>query len=1462
MSSDKPWSDLTQKANPVGADKLAILDSEDADPDTTNKTITIESLPTGSDTLSGLTIDVAKDWLDFDILNTGDLGINTSTPGIILSADFTSITKTVQIENTAVSTDTADLTAIAADEATLNLVSTNEPPGDKWFRMSTHDSKTFLSPVSDSAGSLGDFAILHHETLRFEVAGPMDIDDYITMTQLAQSTGSTLIEVALTSGGTGYIEGEDVTLTGQISSAANADARVHVTNGIIDRVHIVDGGSGYMDTEGLTIFGQISSQSDAVGTAVTNIVLNDTGQLFVLDNGSGTSTLIFKDDANVEHDLVAGNIVGPTPSTDKAIATWVGTDGDELQDNPNVTISSSGLLHIDNGNDLDLGNSANSENFDNGDLVNIRHLLLKEDQTTTPFIEFFNTEDTVPNNNPFGRLRFFGLDDSSTKREFGRIGVEMADVQTASFAAQYKIQLATDGAEFVDWFDLNVGNSGIIQNYFPTLAEHTVAIAESKSDMQKVNIIEFKTLKMFNVNSLDSAAGLVAQGQGNAIMNLIDLTALDNQKWFSLATSQGVTEITTLDDTSTTGGILLIKVCSGGTGYTNGETATVVGTESSSNTATVTLTTSGGVITAITPSAPGFGGSGYLFDEFVTITGDTSTVNNAVVYISQNAGVIDGYFFSPGTGYTNDEEAIVTGQNSASNDARATLSVTGGAITAATILDVGTNYNQNEPVTLTGQTSNQTDANAKVTLTFAGTQFISFIHSTGIAEYHAPLEIQGVNITFERSGGGVDTLSGFPSGTAYIDQELVDIINATGSGFLGRATVAGGVIQSVVVIDAGTGYTDTESVNLNGQLSSQTDAVATTNVSSDGKGFIDMQETTEPANPASDFGRLYVFDNSGTTGLFFRDSVGTTTDLLAAGVTTLGGLTDVNLAGQGVGSVLYNDDGTNWLQLSAGADGQVLTLVSGKPAWSGAGGGATVLNDLTDVTITPPTVNDLLVSDVEGDWINRQGIFVGILGLGTQAQDLTMGNNKVILGTAALEFTATTQNIVSNGSDLQYNINSGSHDWKISTTTKMALDNSALSLTSIDLTGANTVEITQASTPLLEFFKTATIGNGSVTNSIDFFGTDVGGSTKVQEASIDVTSEENAVGLTEGGLFFNIFRSGGAVPMMSFNDAKSDEIILLKKANFTVTATDPGLNVGSKTDPDPTGGINGDIYYNTTNSKFRAFENDNWVDMIGAAGGQTPWLSDIDADGFDLTDLSNLEFRVPTEGVPAVGTTSIYATTNGMTFIIPTGDEFSYTIQGVSQYTFSETALDVQGNNITNIGILQFNDINTKLDQVGTDLNFSVVTGGNFFFKDGIITEYSMSSSTFDVNGNTITNISQLVTETVFPAQTGMVRMANSERVGWRNAANLDDIFIEANSSDDIVFSIDSIIEYTFSSTQTDFGGNNLVNVGYQDIDRITDPSNPAVDHGRFYVKQIDVNNDGLFIRIKQNGSFQEVQIV
>ena len=53
-----------------------------------------------------------------------------------------------------------------------------------------------------------------------------------------------------------------------------------------------------------------------------------------------------------------------------------------------------------------------------------------------------------------------------------------------------------------------------------------------------------------------------------------------------------------------------------------------------------------------------------------------------------------------------------------------------------------------------------------------------------------------------------------------------------------------------------------------------------------------------------------------------------------------------------------------------------------------------------------------------------------------------------------------------------------------------------------------------------------------------------------------------------------------------------------------------------------------------------------------------------------------------------------------------------------------------------------------------------------------------------------------------------------------------------------------------------------LVTGTYIDILKVGSPADPSADIGRLYVKEIDANNDGLFIKVKRGTSIVEVQLV
>lgn len=139
----------------------------------------------------------------------------------------------------------------------------------------------------------------------------------------------------------------------------------------------------------------------------------------------------------------------------------------------------------------------------------------------------------------------------------------------------------------------------------------------------------------------------------------------------------------------------------------------------------------------------------------------------------------------------------------------------------------------------------------------------------------------------------------------------------------------------------------------------------------------------------------------------------------------------------------------------------------------------------------------------------------------------------------------------------------------------------------------------------------------------------------------------------------------------------------------------------------------------------------------GSSGSQTPWTSDIDADGFDLVDLSDLKFRETTGGL-AGSDVGFYRDNSGdLTGNVLTGKDFNIAINGTDEYAFNSTTAAFGNNSITNLGSNVTAAAGLVINTTSGDLDLQA--NGNVLLQpastgDTIVT--IDNDSNFQVNGS------------------------------------------------------------------------------------------------------------------------------
>ena len=328
------------------------------------------------------------------------------------------------------------------------------------------------------------------------------------------------------------------------------------------------------------------------------------------------------------------------------------------------------------------------------------------------------------------------------------------------------------------------------------------------------------------------------------------------------------------------------------------------------------------------------------------------------------------------------------------------------------------------------------------------------------------------------------------------------------------------------------------------------------------------------------------------------------------------------------------------------------------------------------------------------------------------------------------------------------------------------------------------------------------------------------------------------------------------------------------KNTFAHSATTAGITV-LPVAGNPSGQADGDMWLNLTTQQL--FARINGVDVdLGAAGGgsQTPWLQDIVAGGFDLTDLSNILFRTTT-GAPTATDRSIhYEDTEGMVFNALTGDVYRLEINGILEYSYSATTADFNSNNVTNMGTL-----NTHIIPGGTS-TFAIVSdtlavfaattslqlegiisdetgsGGALVFASSPVivtpTIASFTNATHDhtagAGGGQLTNTA--LTSGVFAAITGLGTQTQPLVMGTNSITGINDLeftddvtlpastvtylskgtvnlFLNVPTGDIFDFTVNAVSQMTINVSTIDFQGNTLTDI--LDITAITSLNGVAI---------------------------------
>ena len=319
---------------------------------------------------------------------------------------------------------------------------------------------------------------------------------------------------------------------------------------------------------------------------------------------------------------------------------------------------------------------------------------------------------------------------------------------------------------------------------------------------------------------------------------------------------------------------------------------------------------------------------------------------------------------------------------------------------------------------------------------------------------------------------------------------------------------------------------------------------------------------------------------------------------------------------------------------------------------------------------------------------------------------------------------------------------------------------------------------------------------GEATGFFIFEGENDSASTNHEYGRIVNIIRDPAAGAEDGSLQFGVHEAGSNVAYLELRgDLANIQISKPVDMNSNNITELPGTFVSALS---TVTGVTGDFVM-IVDATDSALKKVNLSDLLGG-GVQTPWASDIVAAGFDLNDISNLEFRV-TVSKPAASISAVYNEAGGLRLNAGVAENIEFSINDALDMIINAGNVDFRSNDLINVGskIESGSDAVVEIAMGTAGITYAANTGDVHTWTVAGGNNMSFNGSIFDINGSKME---------------GLATLEGSADVNVEIIFSTAGITYAANTGDIHTFIVASGSDTTFNGAQWDFNGSVLTDIG------------------------------------------------